>query len=152
MRRQLRVPAFALLLASGCNHSDRSNPFPAPSPTAPSPPPAPRPGPWFADAFRQIRVGEVVHGVVSRDDPRCTNWPEWPCQYFRMTVPTDGQLEIVKTNSRGNLDLSFESVEGLQLWYPINTAVKAGATYQITIWEYEFPGVEFEIRTSLRPN
>jgi hypothetical protein len=150
MGRLLAVVGCALLFAGGCEPYGQRSQFPAP-PASPSLLPTPRPG-WFAEPFRAIAVGDLVEGVVSRDDPPCTNWPQWLCQHFRITVPTDGQLDIVKTNARGNLDLSFEDVEGLQLWYPISTAVKAGATYQITIWEYEFPGVEFELRSSLRPH
>jgi hypothetical protein len=103
----------------------------------------------FADRFREITIGEIVRAVVGREDPLCADWPLWSCQYFRITVPADGRLEIVKTNTSGNLDLSFNDPEGHEWWYPINAPVKAGVTYQITIWEYEFPGVEFELRTSL---
>ena len=146
MRHRVALFGCALLLASGCDSYGRANRFPAPS--APSPPPAPRPATAFADRFREITVGEVVRAVVRRDDPLCTDGP-WSCQYFRITIPADGRLDIVKTNTQGNLDLSFNDPEWHEWWYPVSTTVKAGVTYQITIWEYEFPGVEFELRTSL---
>jgi hypothetical protein len=58
----------------------------------------------------------------------------------------------VTPNSLGkpNLDLSFSDSEGRQWWAPVIAPVKAGATYQITVWEYAFPGVEFELRLLLR--
>lgn len=126
-------------------------------PTAPSRPPSPAPAPptvTFAPTFTQIVIGETVQSRVSADDPLCIGEPLWPCQYFRVTPPTDGRLDVVMTFTpaypKGNLDLSFNDTEGGSWWYPISVPVKAGRTYQITIWEYEFPGVEFELRTSLR--
>jgi hypothetical protein len=94
----------------------------------------------------------VVHRRVNADDRLCVGEPLWPCQYFRITTPADGTLDVVMTFSMGNLDLSFTNSEGGRLWYPIKAPVKAGATYEITVWEYEFPGVEFELRTALHPN
>lgn len=67
-------------------------------------------------------------------------------------APSDGKLEVVMTFSKGNLDLSVNDSEGREWWYPVSAPVKAGTTYQITVWEYEFPGVEFELKSTLRPN
>jgi len=110
----------------------------------------PRP-PLFADTFTVITVNEVLHRRVSADDPLCIEEPLWPCQYFRITPPNDGRLDVVMTHTGGNLDLSFRDSEGTRWWYPISVPVKAGRTYQITIWEYEFPGLEFELSASLQP-
>jgi len=49
-----------------------------------------------------------------------------------------------------NLDLSFTDAQHSQWWAPLIVPVKAGATYQITVWEYAFPGVEFELRSSYK--
>lgn len=149
MRQRVALLGCVLLLASGCESYGRANRFPAPSSSPPLAPPRAAP---FADRFRDITIGEVVRAMVGREDPLCTDWPQWSCQYFRITVPVDGRLEIVKTNTKGNLDLSFNDPAGHEWWYPITVLVTAGVTYQITIWEYEFPGVEFELRTSLVRN
>ena len=57
-------------------------------------------------------------------------------------------------SSRGTLkdvvDLSFADSRGNEWWYPVRVPIKAGATYQITIWYVE-PGIEFELQTSLQP-
>jgi hypothetical protein len=105
----------------------------------------------FAERYTSIAVGEAVSARVNADDPRCAVWPEWPCQYFRLTAPSDGTLDVVMTHSAGNLDLSFTNDAGNTWWYPVSIPVTAGATYQITVWEYETTGVEFELRTSLQP-
>jgi len=52
-------------------------------------------------------------------------------------------------------DVSITDSGRTELWGPIGgrvtAALRAGATYQITVW-YAEPGVEFELRTSLWPD
>ncbi|MGH9331500.1 MAG: hypothetical protein ACRD09_13750 [Vicinamibacterales bacterium] len=94
----------------------------------------------------------MITGRVAADDPRCVGDEGYQCQYFRLTAPSDGLLAVVLTTSGGNVDLSVSNSALEQWWLPIERVpVKAGATYQITLWEYERPGVEFELRSSLQP-
>jgi hypothetical protein len=123
-------------------------PPPAPPTPVPTPPRSPVP---FVDRYTEITVGAVVQSVVQADDPLCAEEPLWPCKYFRITPPRDGTLEVELTHTGGNLDLSFYDIYGGRWWYPIRVPVKAGATYQIAIWEYEYPGLAFVLRTSLEP-
>jgi hypothetical protein len=93
---------------------------------------------------------------VAADDPPCD---QWHCQYFRITAPTDGSLEVALTYSEGNLDVFVNDPGGSQLWDPkpvrgnvrVSLPAKAGVTYQIGVMEYERPGVEFELLATLRP-
>jgi hypothetical protein len=89
---------------------------------------------------------------VSADDPRCVGEEAYQCQYFRIAPSSDGLLAVVLTTTGGNIDLSVSNSAMEQWWAPIEQVpVKAGATYQITLWEYERPGVEFQLRSSLQP-
>jgi hypothetical protein len=143
------------LLATACDDGGSRIPIPsAPSPVL-SPAPSPFPGAPFSERYTQITLGDVVTSRVTDDDPPCVGEPQWDCQYFRLTAPGDGLLEVVMTvtpNSLGkpNLDLSFSDSERKEWWSPVIAPVKAGSTYQITVWEYAFPGVEFELRFLLR--
>ena len=141
-------------LLAACTESNPNRPTPA-APPVPAPAPAPAPAPsqtTFREPYTEIALGETVTALVSADDPRCGGWPEWPCKFFRVTPPHDGTLDVELKNVGGNLDLSVEDREGREWWYPISVRVSAGRTYQITIWEYEFPGLEFHLRTSMRPD
>jgi hypothetical protein len=66
-------------------------------------------------------------------------------------MPADGTLDVVMSHDQGSLDLMLTDPDGRQWWYPIHAPVGAGVTYEIAVWEYEFPGVEFQLRTSLLP-
>jgi hypothetical protein len=136
---------------SGCGGDHRTL-----IPTAPSQP-VPPPAPFsFSEPYSQITIGEVVVGRVAADDPRCD---QWQCQYFRITAPTDGSLEVALTYSGGNLDVFLNDLRGSQWWDPhpvrgkvrVSLPAKAGATYQIGVLEYERPGIEFELVTTLQP-
>jgi hypothetical protein len=139
------VGCFALLTAACGNQGNPIGPVRVPSPSpAPTPPP-------FADTYTQISVGDVVSGRATADDPVCD---AWHCQYFRLTASRDGVLEVVMTPT-GNLDASVTDSQGRTWWDPkpglqvrVSTPVKAGATYEIAIWEYT--SGQFELRTSLQ--
>ena len=109
---------------------------------------------------RWLSVGESVVGRVTADDPRCVGEPQWPCQSFRITAPKNGALKVTMRHAEGNLDVSITDAQRSVWWWSerpaagltrVTAPVKAGATYQITVWEYERPGVEFELRTVLHP-
>lgn len=144
------IVGLALFIA-GCGGDDRTL-----IPTAPSQP-VPPPAPFsFSEPYTQLTIGEVVMRRVAADDPPCD---QWHCQYFRITAPTDGSLEVALTYSEGNLDVFVHDPRGSQFWDPrpvrgnvrVSLPTKAGATYQIGVLEYEKPGVEFELLTTLRP-
>ncbi len=108
-----------------------------------------------------INIGEVVKGRVTADDPPCVGEPQWVCQSFRLTAPSDGTFEVTLSYSDGNLNVSVTDAERSIWWWDpqpvfgsvrVRAQAKADAAYQIVVWEYEKPGVEFELRTSLRPN
>lgn len=93
---------------------------------------------------------------VTTDDPLCVGFPQFRCQYFRMTSANSGNLQIGITTIRGIggqlQDVSVLESGGADIWGPIggqvSIAVTPGKTYQITVW-YAEPGVEFELRTSI---
>jgi hypothetical protein len=142
------------LVAMAC---DGGNHFVIPMAPSQAFAPAPTPAPIFvfAEPYTQITVGEVVKGQVTGHDPVCDSWN---CQYFRLTAPSDGRLQVMMTYSIGtstgsaNLDLFVTDSAGRQWWYPDPVPAKGGATYQIAVLEYESPGVEFELRTSMQAN
>src|SRR5262245_12282053 len=140
---------LTLMLAVACGTPPPSAPTPLPTPPVPAPVPPRSPYP-FVDRYTAIEVGSTVHGVVMADDPLCADEPLWPCKYFRVTPPHDGMLDVTLTHTGGNLDVSFYDRYGGRWWLPISVRVKGGDTYQIAIWEYEYPGLEFELRTTLR--
>lgn len=153
--RTLYLVAIGLgLTVAACSSGSYTAPPNSPS-RLPSPAPTPPRLFAFAEPYTSITLGDVVHARVGADDPVCD---QWHCQYFRVTVPRDGRLEVVMTFIRGNLDVSVTDSAGRESWDPrpllpdVRVSVQAtgGATYQIAIWEYEFPGVEFELRSSLQ--
>ena len=148
MRQLVASIGCVALLAAACG----SEVIPTAPSRIPSPAPTPTPPP-FADAYTQISVGDVVSRRATAEDPVCD---DWHCQYFRLTAPSDGFLEVVMT-ATGNLDASVTDPEGRTWWDPkpgvqvrVSTPVKAGATYEIAIWEYT--SGEFDLRTSLQRN
>jgi hypothetical protein len=149
MRRFLTSIVCVALVGVGCGSDNGTR-----IPTGPSPAPAPAPPPFsFAEPYTQITIGEVVNRLVTADNPPCVGWPQWQCQYFRVTAPSDGTFEAVMKSSLGTatgvLDLTFTNSEGREWWYPVSVPIRAGATYQIALW-YASPGIEFELRTSLK--
>jgi hypothetical protein len=68
---------------------------------------------------------------------------------FPAQVPNPGTLRIDISRGEGLLDLSPADSQGSKWWHPVLASVKAGTTYEITLW-YVKPGVEFEFRTSLQ--
>ena len=153
------VGCFALLAAACGDGGNPTGPGRVPSPSPPpaaSPTPAPAPAPTpspFAETYTQISVGDVVSRRATAEDPVCESWH---CQYFRLTAASDGLLEVVMT-ATGNLDAAVADIVGTKWWDPapgaqvrVRAPVKAGATYQIEIWEYT--SGEFELRTSLQRN
>jgi hypothetical protein len=147
------------LLAAACHGSNLPVIPTAPAQTPAPAPPAP-PIPFaFAERYTPITVGEVVSPLVTADDLPCVGFPEFRCLYFRLTPPSTGSVEAVVTTTRGVAaqlqDVSVADSDGVEWWGPIggrvSVAVRAGTTYQITVW-YAAPGVEFELRTSMRPD
>jgi hypothetical protein len=161
----LLILCFAVLGAA-CTSELPTAPRQPPA-TTPSQPPAPRPF-TFAEQYTEIVVGEVVRRLVTSENPECTDEPGWKCQYFRLTAPIDGTLEVMTIVWRGTVlqgvDFSLDESGGWKWWSPtsgqprdgepwppLRVPVKGGTTYQITVW-YVTPGVEFEIRSSMQPN
>jgi len=105
----------------------------------------------FAQPFTQIYVDELVRTRVHAEDPACVDNPVWRCKYFRITPASDGTLDVVLAFNGGNLDLSLIDSDGHRWWHPVSAPVRAGVTYQITVWEYEFTGLDYDMRASLRP-
>jgi len=135
------------LFADACTDPRSTTRFP----TAPTVPPStPPPSPRTTGTYEELAIGDVYRGVVSAADQPCPGWPEWPCKYLRITSPDDGTLDIVLTYSKGNLDLSLVDDAGHQWWYPVSVHVARGASSLVFVWEYEFIGAEFELRTSLK--
>lgn len=161
MQRLLFLIVSMAACATGC--SDIILPA---LPTAPSQVPAPAPVPVFAFAepYTRISIGDVVVRRAGTDDSECVDLRGWHCHYFRLTAPSDGRLDILlkwvlETQPFQPLDLSLADSKGITSWSEygpgpqgrLRTLVSAGSTYQFTVW-YTFPGVEFELRSSLEPN
>ena len=132
---------------------------------APAPAPAPPPGPFSPNEFTEITVGQPFTGQVPAEPPQCDGVPGWPCQYFRFTAPSDGTI-VVELNYQPNtqpggqgVDVSIYDLLGRrEAWAdyfqpPVVRArlsVTAGNVYQISLW-YTFPGLKFELQSSLQP-
>lgn len=158
MRTLARLAVCLGLLAAACGEGGQVPTQPAAIPPLPVPPFA------FQPQFTEIALGEVVNRRVTADAPECSPFDPWPCQHFRLTAPSDGNLEVamtysVQTQPYQALDLSLVNSVGSQVWGSAGTvfpelrliaSVRTGAVYQITVW-YTYPGVEFQIRTSLQP-
>ena len=152
--RKFFAPVVSLgLLAMACNGGNSPGLSTAPSGAlAPTFPPF-----AFAERYTTIAVGDVVSRHVTADDPPCVAFPEFRCQYFRLTAPSAGNLEVVVTTTRGVggqlQDVSVANSDGAELWGlsggRVSVPLRAGTTYQITVW-YAAPGVEFELRSSLQ--
>jgi len=92
----------ATVLLVGC---DGSHTAPAPGPVpvsmivAPSPPSlAP-----FSERYTQGVAGQMVTRSVTADDPPCADDPGFRCQYFRITPPSDGRLDVAMTFTLGRV-------------------------------------------------
>ncbi|MGH9384492.1 MAG: hypothetical protein ACRD2N_09425 [Vicinamibacterales bacterium] len=157
------VSVFCLaLVAAACGSSSPAmNPV-APTATSVTSPVPPSPSPGcstvlssfpadpFSEPYQWIAPGEHVSGRFEADDPQCFGFH---CRYFRLTPPNNGVLHVEMTYSLGQvkqpLDLSLSDAQSRIWWAPLCVGVTGGTTYQITVW-YLTPGVEFELRTSLR--
>ena len=162
MRKQLWSIASLALLATACG--DVGHPI---FPTAPSQVPAPSPTPAaafrFSDLYTRVSVGDVVTRRGRTDDSECVDLPGWDRHYFRITAPSDSTLDVLlkrvlETQPNQPVDLSFADSDGRTSgWRTVGTqdwlraSVTAGRTHQITV-RYTFPGVEFELRSSLELN
>lgn len=159
MRKLLQSTLCLGMLAVACGDGNHLVVPVAPTPVPAAAPPAPPPVPFaFAERYTPITVDEVVSRRVTADDLLCAGFPEFRCQYFRLTPASAGSVEVVVTTIRAVAsqlqDVSVVDSGGIELWGPIggrvSFPVRAGTTYQITVW-YAAPGVEFELRTSMRP-
>jgi hypothetical protein len=131
--------------------------------STPAPAPAPQPRPFAPLEYTEIAVGQRFTGQVSAEPPECSGLPGWPCQYFRLTAPSDGTM-VVELNYEPNtqptqgVDLSIFDPLGPETWADYfqpgivraRASVTAGTVYQITLW-YTFPGLKFELQASLPP-
>jgi hypothetical protein len=161
MRKLFSSIVSVVTLATGC--SDVSHPI---LPTAPSQVPAAAPAPafGFSEPYTPISVGDVITRRAGTGDSECVDLPGWYCHYFRLTAPSDGRIDILlkwvlETQPTQPLDLSLTSSSGGTFWSEygpgpqdrLRVSVTAGSIHQITVW-YTFPGVEFELRSSLELN
>jgi hypothetical protein len=125
------------------------------STTAPSGPFQSNPPPTdgFVPTFTALTLGQPVKTVVGADDQRCVEDAQLRCHYFRVTPPTDGALTFALTYSdpKGNLDWVARDAAGGAWDRPGTIVIRSGWTYQLTVWEYEFPGLEYEVTVSLVP-
>jgi hypothetical protein len=165
--------AFAVCVCTlGCEQSNRvfsnpTSPSGGTSAPAPAPTPNPQPGPLPSIAFTEIRLGQTVTSVVPTPAPPCFDWPEWPCQYFRFTAPSDGRVTVElryrpETQPPGrfgpqqSVDISVADASGREVWADFGGPdvtrarldVKEGVIYQITLW-YTYPDLAYELQTTL---
>ncbi len=178
MRRFIGAVLALGVFSLGCEASTRVFPFPtspsggtsaAPVPTptpAPTPTPIPQPRPLPSVDFNEITVGQTVTKVVPTSPPPCWDWPEWPCQYFRFTAPSDGRVTVElryrpETQPPGRfgpqgVDISVVDPLGREVWADFGTPtvtrasldVKERVIYQITLW-YTYERLEYELQTTL---
>ncbi len=162
MHRILPAIGCIALLSTACSHA---NPvFPSPSQVVALTAPAPRAPFAFAQPFTELTVGGNVHRKVGAgaQNPECVDFPGWGCHYFRVSPSSDGLLVVqltwlLESQPGQGLDLSSTDSSGGTIWSNygpgprdvLSIPVKAGSTYQMTVW-YTFPGVEFEIGASLQ--
>ena len=119
------------------------------------------PRPFAPFEYTEITVGQPFTGLVAANPTECVGLGGWPCQYFRLTAPRDGTM-VVELNYKPDtqpaqgVDVSINDPLGRETWAdyfqpPVvraRVSVTAGTVYQITLW-YTFPGLEFELQTSL---
>lgn len=89
-----------------------------------------------------------------------------PCQYFRITAPSTGTLEVLLTfdsSTQGlqGVDISardLPAVGGIDPYWAefgnstqtrLTLSVTAGQTYQIALW-YTYEKLQYELRTSMK--
>jgi len=169
MRHVNLAVVVLVLIASGCGGGDRQLPMgpsavPAPLPSSGEPrmsPPTLRDR--QPDLGRPIPLGEMVSSRVATDDPVCPGPHLFRCQYFRLTVPQDGVLEVTIRWSAAQRDpypvdmdvigpsgagFSGEIASG-----PYRVArgrVAGGSTYVIEVWSFLTPDEPFELTTLLK--
>jgi hypothetical protein len=168
MRVLLWSAGCCSLLMTACNEPERSFRFPT-GPTStltatPTPPVAPPPRPQVE--FLTITVGETVSRRIDVP-PECLGLAGWPCQYFRLTAPSDGRLTVELTYKPDTqplgifpgpqgVDVSVAGPPAGEVWAQYFTAtvtratlpVTAGTVYEITLW-YTFANLEYELHASL---
>ena len=148
------------LLGSACseNLAGPTPPLPTPLPSVVAPP---QPSSRFSEVFTDLTIGERAFRRAGANSPECFGLPGWQCQFFRVTPTRDGALDLtltwdLETQPGQPLDLSLFDPDGREMWSDygpgprghMRARVKAGSTYQITVW-YTFVGVEFELQSSL---
>jgi hypothetical protein len=159
-RSSILVCVWAICVAvvgTGCDFGPkRSSTVLSPTPVTapPVPPPPPRPA-HFSERFTEVAVGDLVRHSFTEADPVCDEYPPLLCLFYRVTPGVDGVLDlnltITKRNPIQGLDISLWDPQlGADTWWdPVRAPIKAGVTYQITVW-YGTPGVEFEMRSAIR--
>lgn len=163
MTKVLMVIGCAALVAA-CDGAVRMSPL-SPTPVVAVATTPPSPDDLFREPYTQLIVGSTFQRTVDQSaNPDCGGDPGFRCQYFRVTPERDGMLDIelswvAESQPGQGLDLTHESVTD-QIWAEgygpgpnvyLKSAVKAGEVSQITVW-YTLPGLEFTLRTTLRPN
>jgi hypothetical protein len=137
------------------------------NPVAPSPPstpfiPMPTPVFTFSEPFTELLPSQTITRHVAADGPECVDLPGWNCHFFRISMPSDGTLDIhlawaLEAQEGQSLDLSLEESNGRAHWSNygpgpqgnLRMQVSAGRTYQLTVW-YMFIGAEYEIQSSFQ--
>jgi hypothetical protein len=163
------VASAVCVFTLGCEQSNRvfSNPTSPSGGTSAAPAPSPQPRPLPSVDFTEIDLGQTVTSVVPTPAPPCAGEPQWPCQYFRFTAPSDGRVTVElryrpETQPPGHfgpqgVDISVVDGFGREVWADFfNPAgvtkatldVKEGVIYQITLW-YTYPRLEYELQSTL---
>ena len=115
---------------SGCRRQQRRHWRPRRRPRRPVP---------TASDFTPIDVGQVVNRTIGESPTECLGLAGWPCQYFRLTAPSNGTLTIelryipeTQPPGRGSLQVVDVSIVGqnLETWSdyrdPATMALAAG--------------------------
>lgn len=153
----------------GCEQSTRVFSIPT-SPSggtsAPAPTPTPQPLPLPAVEFTTITVGQTVTSVVPTPAPPCFGYPQWPCQHFRFTATSDGNVTVELRYTRDTQPPGHDGLQGVDIsvvdeagrgewadfWGPDLTRarleVKEGVMYRITLW-YTYQDLKYELTTTL---
>jgi hypothetical protein len=150
------VPMIVVLHVAVAAAACHDGPTVLPAPTSPAPvAPAPRPVP-----FPSIALDQVVRFRFTADDVDCVGGGG-RCRSYSVTVPSDGQLEVVLTSGSGDSQfVSFTEmyvVPGGDWWttgpgprISVTVPVRADGTYEIRMFSARVPSVELELRASLR--
>jgi hypothetical protein len=114
-------PRLQLPTAPTVSVSTPSPPLPAPPPASvPAPPGFSRPLPPAASDYVTIQLGEVVNRRVAVP-PECLGLAGWPCQYFRLVPPADGNLRVElryesATQPGQGVDVTVTDPQGREVW------------------------------------